>query len=95
MRKSVMRLLAAMVMVVGIVTYQEQHPLEASGSCWVIEWACYLNGGYWIPVGSGAQCWDGYWHAQYMCINAGVGGPFWCNEGQECSIGCGPNGCDA
>ncbi len=91
MKSSIMRLLAAIMLVAAVFAYQsEQKPAEASGCFWT-EIGCYLGNGVWQLAGSSGQCWNGQWNIEYICYNyeLGLGQHYWCEEGGSCTV-CNP-----
>lgn len=97
MKKSIMRLLAAVVLVAAMFAYQSEQNTVSADSCWWNEASCYTYGGFWMPTGAAQQCWNGTWNVQYICAYSAFGtmGPYWCDTGSQCQV-CDPNepGCN-
>jgi len=88
MKKSIMQLFAALVLVAGVSAYQAERSPVAASSCWWEESVCYTYGGFWMPQGGQQQCFNGEWQAPYICAYSAFGtmGPYWCGSGATCHI---------
>jgi hypothetical protein len=93
-----MKLLAAMVLVLAAFAYEnQQQPVQASSSCAIENYYCVRWGDAEFIFMNETMCLD-YLTYKYGCYNwvYNYNQIIWCNDGETCNTGCIPGQpCDA